>query len=101
VLTYNLYLRPPLVNSNGNDYKNERLAEFIKLIPKYDVICLQEVFALGNSRYSTESGDTICCGVLESEMVNVKAGPADSGCSAREVPLDKIYRASYIYFKVC
>jgi hypothetical protein len=50
VLTYNLYLRPPLINSNGNDWKNERLHEFIKLLPEYDVVCLQEVFALGSRR---------------------------------------------------
>lgn len=50
VLTYNLYLRPPFINSNGNDWKNERLHEFIKLLPEYDIICLQEVFALGNRR---------------------------------------------------
>jgi len=50
LLTYNLYLRPPLVHSNEDDYKDERLAEFIKLIPDFDIICLQEVFALGSSR---------------------------------------------------
>jgi endonuclease/exonuclease/phosphatase family metal-dependent hydrolase len=49
-LTYNVYLRPPLVNSNGEDYKNERLREFAKVIPQFDILCLQEVFALGNSR---------------------------------------------------
>lgn len=49
-MTYNLYLRPPFVNSNGNDYKNERLNEFLNYIDNYDVLALQEVFALGNSR---------------------------------------------------
>lgn len=43
-------MRPPFVNSNGNDYKNERLHEFLKYVDKYDVLALQEVFALGNSR---------------------------------------------------
>jgi endonuclease/exonuclease/phosphatase family metal-dependent hydrolase len=53
VLTYNLYLRPPLINSNGNDWKDERLDEFIlSVLPHYDVIALQEVFALGSSRQS-------------------------------------------------
>lgn len=51
VLTYNLYLRPPLINSNGNDWKDERLDLFIaRVLPQYDVIALQEVFALGSSR---------------------------------------------------
>jgi endonuclease/exonuclease/phosphatase family metal-dependent hydrolase len=51
ILTYNLYLRPPLINSNGNDWKDERLKLFIEtVLSKYDVIALQEVFALGSSR---------------------------------------------------
>lgn len=51
VLTYNLYLRPPLINSNGNDWKDERLDLFIaRVLPQYDIIALQEVFALGSSR---------------------------------------------------
>lgn len=51
ILTYNLYLRPPLINSNGNDWKDERLELFIKhVMPKYDVMALQEVFELGSSR---------------------------------------------------
>jgi endonuclease/exonuclease/phosphatase family metal-dependent hydrolase len=50
VLTYNLFIRPPGINARGNDYKDERLAEFIKVIDSYDVICLQELFGAFSSR---------------------------------------------------
>jgi len=53
LLTYNIYLRPPLINSNGNDWKDERLDLFIQnVLPNYDLIALQEAFALGSSRQS-------------------------------------------------
>lgn len=41
-------LSPP-----SNDYKDERLSEFIKLIDSYDVICLQELFGAFSSRRNT------------------------------------------------
>lgn len=50
LLTYNLFLRPPLINNRGEDYKNERLADFVQEINNFDVVCLQEVFALGSFR---------------------------------------------------
>lgn len=50
LLTYNLFLRPPLVKNNESDWKDERLDDFIKLLPNYDIICLQEVFGTYNSR---------------------------------------------------
>jgi len=38
-LTYNFYLRPPLVYSNQGDHKDARLDYFIKhYLDKYDVI---------------------------------------------------------------
>ena len=41
LLTFNIFIRPPLVNDFGNDYKDERLAYFTKeILPNYDVICL-------------------------------------------------------------
>lgn len=52
ILTYNLFLRP-LVSTNGNDYKNERLKDFLDEISQFDVICLQEVFGFLNSRKTT------------------------------------------------
>jgi endonuclease/exonuclease/phosphatase family metal-dependent hydrolase len=62
VLTYNIFLRPPPVKNNENDWKDERLADFIKLLDCYDVICLQEMFGSFNSRkqelikYANKSG---------------------------------------------
>ena len=50
VLTYNIFLRPPGVKNNDNDWKNERLMDFIQVINDYDVICLQEVFDFCNNR---------------------------------------------------
>jgi hypothetical protein len=35
ILTYNTFLRPPVVNNNGNDYKNERCDLIIKELIKY------------------------------------------------------------------
>lgn len=50
LLTYNLFLRPPLVKNNENDWKEERLDDFLKLLHNFDIICLQEVFGACNSR---------------------------------------------------
>jgi len=44
ILTYNIMMLPPTFHNFGNDYKNERLHDFIKLIDEYDIICLQEMF---------------------------------------------------------
>jgi sphingomyelin phosphodiesterase len=52
VMSYNIFLRPPFVNNNGNDFKNERFREFLKEIDQFDVIALQELFPLGNTRPS-------------------------------------------------
>lgn len=49
LLTYNLFLRP-VVSTNGNDYKNERLVDFIEELKNFDIIALQEVFGSINSR---------------------------------------------------
>jgi len=50
VMSYNLFLRPPLVKTNADDFKNERTNEFLKVIGDYDVIALQEVFSFCNWR---------------------------------------------------
>jgi len=36
--------------NNKNDYKNERLEEFLKVMNKFEIIALQEIFSLGNWR---------------------------------------------------
>jgi len=45
LLTFNMFVRPPFINNNGEDYKDERLLEFISVMHNYDIICLQEMFA--------------------------------------------------------
>jgi len=50
VLSYNIFLRPPFIKNNADDFKNERLKEFINHIDKYDIISLQEMFCLANNR---------------------------------------------------
>ena len=41
LLTYNLFIRPPPINSFGNDYKEERLNYFLKnYLPLYDIVCI-------------------------------------------------------------
>jgi endonuclease/exonuclease/phosphatase family metal-dependent hydrolase len=50
ILTYNIFLRPPPIKTNENDWKDERMYEFIKHFPQFDIICLQEMFGTFNSR---------------------------------------------------
>jgi endonuclease/exonuclease/phosphatase family metal-dependent hydrolase len=50
LLTYNIFLRPPPVNNNENDWKDERLEDFCKVLHSFDIICLQEMFGSLNSR---------------------------------------------------
>jgi len=50
VLSFNIFIRPPMINNNGDDYKDERIQEFFKNVHKYDVICLQEMFNAYSSR---------------------------------------------------
>jgi len=51
LLSYNIFLRPPLIKNNTDDFKNERLNEFIRSkLDNYDIVCLQEMFNLANYR---------------------------------------------------
>ena len=50
ILTYNFFSRPPPVNTNGTDYKDDRLQDFINFLPNFDIICFQEVFTTFNDR---------------------------------------------------
>jgi hypothetical protein len=51
LLTYNIFMRPPLVKNNISDYKEFRLSYFIKnVLSNYDIICLEEMFEFGSSR---------------------------------------------------
>lgn len=50
VLTFNIFVRPPMINNNGDDFKDERIQEFFRIAHQYDVICLQEMFNAYSSR---------------------------------------------------
>ena len=51
LLTYNFFCRPPPVNTNKDDYKDSRLEDFVKEeLPKFDIICFQELFTTLNDR---------------------------------------------------
>ena len=50
LLSYNFFSRPPPVNTNGTDYKDERLKDFIEYLPGFDIICFQELFTTLNDR---------------------------------------------------
>ena len=50
ILTYNIILRPPLINTNSDDCKDQRMEHFMKIMDEFDVICLQEIFGSFNTR---------------------------------------------------
>ncbi len=39
VLTYNLFMRPPLIKNKIDDYKNERLEDIVRRLHNYDIAC--------------------------------------------------------------
>jgi hypothetical protein len=51
LLTFNMFMRPPGIKNNEDDYKDERLDYIIKhILPSYDIITIQEAFAYANRR---------------------------------------------------
>ena len=50
LLSYNFFSRPPPVNTNGTDYKDARLKDFLEYLHDFDIICFQEVFTTLNDR---------------------------------------------------
>ena len=50
LLTYNFFSRPPPIHTNGTDYKDARLKDFLEFMPDFDIICFQEVFTTLNDR---------------------------------------------------
>ncbi|KAI8640439.1 Endonuclease/exonuclease/phosphatase [Parasitella parasitica] len=51
LLTFNMFMRPPGVKNNENDFKDERLDYIIKhVLPLHDIITIQEAFAYANRR---------------------------------------------------
>ncbi len=42
-----MFLRPLGITIDGDDFKEERMKYFVEnYLPKFDVICMQEVFSL-------------------------------------------------------
>ena len=50
LLSYNFFSRPPPINTNGTDYKDARLKDFLEFLPDFDIICFQEIFTTFNDR---------------------------------------------------
>lgn len=53
VLSYNVYLRPPMISHTHGDYKNERCRLIGSLFSLFDVVLLQEVHSCLNFRCNT------------------------------------------------
>lgn len=53
VLSYNVYLRPPMVSHAHGDYKNQRCSLICKILHLFDVVLLQEVHTCLNFRCNT------------------------------------------------
>jgi len=50
VLTYNAFLRFPIVTNNGNDYKDIRVDLIVEQIARFDIVGMQEVFGSFSKR---------------------------------------------------
>lgn len=50
LLTYNVFLRPPPIKTNEDDFKNERLNDIFDRIGHYDIVCFQEMFQTATFR---------------------------------------------------
>jgi len=73
ILTYNIFLRPPPVKNNADDYKNERCKIFLKHIDNFDIICLQEVFGFLNRRQHK-----LICGSMKRGFFHHSSSPDPS-----------------------
>ncbi|KAL4503900.1 hypothetical protein ABPG72_022530 [Tetrahymena utriculariae] len=65
ILTYNVFMRPPLIKNNEDDFKNERCELIIKNeIEKFDILCFQELFRLFSYRRYKMAYSTVKQGFL-------------------------------------
>jgi endonuclease/exonuclease/phosphatase family metal-dependent hydrolase len=53
VLSYNVFLRPPIISHKCGDFKNERTQLITNIFPYFDIILLQEVHTCLNFRCNT------------------------------------------------
>lgn len=44
ILSYNLFIRPPGIKNNSNDFKDHRLKLFLQEVAKWDIIGFQVYF---------------------------------------------------------
>ena len=49
-LTFNVFLRPPPIKTNEDDFKEERFQEMLKIIDDYDIVCFEEMFQTATFR---------------------------------------------------
>jgi hypothetical protein len=51
ILSFNLFMQPPGIKTSSSNHKNSRMEYFMQnVLPNYDIICLQELYAFGNKR---------------------------------------------------
>eukprot|EP01134_Creolimax_fragrantissima_P004367 CFRG4367T1 len=62
-------MRPPGISSAGTDFKDLRLSLLPELLGNYDIVCLQELFAVGSSRRSTLLGKLASQGLSYSVFI--------------------------------
>ncbi|KAJ3364436.1 hypothetical protein GGF32_001960 [Allomyces javanicus] len=74
IMTYNFFLRPPFVSDYHGDSKDQRLSEFIaRVLPRYDLLALQETFAGYSTRVAALEAAAAALG-----FVGHVRGPAGS-----------------------
>jgi len=104
LLSYNIFLRPPLVKTNASDYKDLRLRLFgEQMMQRFDIICVQELFCLGNFRVKTFLNYATKAGLVHHARMNCYFSPwnfkvFDSGLAiVSKYPIDhidyKIYKS--------
>ena len=64
ILSYNLNLLPKGVNPVGHRYKSNRLTEFLKCLPDYDILALQEVLISISSMQNIDQIEIRCLVLL-------------------------------------
>lgn len=73
LLCYNLFMRPPPVSQRGNDYKDDRAADFVKRMAGYDIQCFQEQFCKVNKRRSFVTKEAAKIGLKYAAVVKAPA----------------------------
>jgi endonuclease/exonuclease/phosphatase family metal-dependent hydrolase len=99
MLTYNVFMRPPLIHSNKGDFKNERLTVFIEqFLHLFDIVCLQEMFCTGTMRCNVLKKAATTIGLKYSAHIGTsyrKARLVDGGIMILSrypiVEVDRIY----------